>query len=191
MNFPHSADEPDYGPLALLAGTWAGDTGLDRAPAPEGAEETPYDETLRFEAIGEVTNAGSQRLAALRYHQVVRRKADGEVFHNETGYWMWDAANGILMHSLTIPRGVCVLAGGRYRASSAQGGVVILEVSARLGDPDWGIVQSPFMRDRARTTAFEHRIEVRGEALEYRETTRLEIYGRRFEHSDGNRLIRQ
>lgn len=42
-------------------------------------------------AAGNVTNAETQHLTVLHYHQIVRHKSDGEVFHNETGYWMWDA----------------------------------------------------------------------------------------------------
>ncbi|MDP3920980.1 MAG: heme-binding beta-barrel domain-containing protein [Candidatus Omnitrophota bacterium] len=85
-----------YGPLACLVGTWKGDKGMDVAPEPEGKEENPYYETILFEAIGDVKNAEEQALSVLRYHQVVSKKSNQKVFHNETGYWMWDAstANG-------------------------------------------------------------------------------------------------
>lgn len=179
----------DYGPLACLVGTWKGDKGMDVSPEVEGKEESPYFETLMFEAIGTVTNAGKQVLAFLRYHQVVSRKVDQQAFHNETGYWMWDAEAGVVMHSLTIPRGVCVLAGGKVSGKTGSGPVV-LEVQAALGDKDWGILQSPFMRDKARTTGFKHKITVEGGRLSYSETTTLEIYGRTFEHTDQNTLTR-
>ncbi len=61
----------DYGPLAPLIGTWKGDKGMDVAPEPDGAEDSPYYETIIFEDIGVVTNAERQDLAVLRYHQVV------------------------------------------------------------------------------------------------------------------------
>ena len=32
----------DYGPLALLIGTWEGDKGVDIAPEPDGTENNPY-----------------------------------------------------------------------------------------------------------------------------------------------------
>lgn len=182
------SDAVDYGPLSGLPGTWQGDKGLDVAPEPDGAEESPYFETISFEAIGDVTNAESQVLAAVRYQQIVRRKADGQVFHDQTGYWMWDAGEGVVMQSIAIPRAVCVLAGGRWSAGGGPG--VEISVAARLGDPDWGIVQSPFMRDNASTTGFEHTLELDGETLSYAETTHLEIYGRSFEHTDGNVLTR-
>jgi len=181
----------DYGPLEELIGVWTGDKGFDVSPEPDGSEENPYYETILFEGIGGVTNAESQDLTAVRYHQVVTRKSDDQVFHNETGYWMWDAKAGIVMHSLTIPRSVCVLAGGSYAKPSGSAASVTLEVAAKLGDPDWGILQSPFMRDNARTTEFRHTITISGDALSYSETTFLEIYGKSFQHTDKNELLRK
>ncbi len=84
-------DGVNYGPLAALVGNWSGDKGLDIAPDDPGKAEEPYYETIMFEAIGNVGNAKKQTLAVLRYHQVVSRKSDAAVFHNETGYWSWDA----------------------------------------------------------------------------------------------------
>lgn len=182
--------EIDYGPLAGLNGTWRGDKGMDVSPEPDGSEESPYRETISFERIGVVENAGEQTLAAVRYQQIVRRKSDDEVFHDETGYWMWDAQAGTVMHSLTIPRAVCVLAGGSFPGPVEPGQAIILEVSASLDDPAWGILQSPFMRDHARTIEFRHRLSLAGDTLSYAETTVLEIYGKTFEHTDTNELTR-
>ncbi len=181
----------DYGPLKQLVGTWKGDKGTDIAPDPEGSENNPYYETIACTAVGDVTNAESQVLAVIRYHQVVRRKVDDEVFHDETGYWMWDAAAGMVMHSLTIPRAVCVLAGGQYSGEKNEQGDVVIEVTASTQDKNWGIIQSPFMQDNARTTGFRHKITLGRETLVYSETTIVEIYGKTFEHTDTNKLMRQ
>jgi len=180
----------NYGPLTSLIGDWGGDKGLDVAPKPGGREEHPYFETLSFTALGNAVNAGKQKLSVLRYHQVVSRKADGEIFHDETGYWMWDAGNSTVMHSLAIPRAVCVLAGGSWAAEEDTGDRVSLVVAAKLDDPDWGIVQSPFMRDHAKTLEFRHEIVVEQDRLTYREMTLLDIYGKTFEHTDANELTR-
>ena len=134
----------DYGPLAGLIGTWEGSKGMDISPEPDGIEENPYYETITFQDIGDVTNAESQVLSILHYRQIVRRKSNNEIFHDETGYWMWDAGPKIIMHSLVIPRAVAVLAGGLYQGDIDQKKGTVLEVSAKLGDPDWGILQSPF-----------------------------------------------
>jgi hypothetical protein len=108
----------DYGPLAGLLGTWTGNDGTDVAPEPDGTEKSPYFEIIVFSDVGIVTNAEQQNLAAVHYHQIVSRKEDGKVFHNETGYWMWEAETGTVMHSLHIPRGVGLIAGGVYNGET-------------------------------------------------------------------------
>jgi len=179
--------EIDYGPLKQLIGVWKGDKGKDVAPDPEGAEINPYYETITFTAAGEVGNAESQVLSAVHYHQLVSRKADNKVFHDETGYWMWDAFTETIMHSLTIPRAVCVLAGGKYSGATNERGDVILEVAADIQD----IIQSAFMQENARTTSFRHIVVLGTEKLNYSQTTIVEIFGKTFEHTDENELTRQ
>jgi len=179
----------DYGPLTGLIGTWQGDKGVDIAPEPDGIENNPYYETLTFEAIGDVTNAEQQTLAVLQYRQRVTRKSNDQIFHDECGYWMWDATKGVLMHSFSIPRGVTVLAGGSYTGPDNDDNL-ILSVSAKRDDPDWQISQSPFMRDNARTDEFHRQITLSGGNLAYTQTTMLMIYDKRFEHTDDNELSR-
>lgn len=183
-------NEIDFGPLADLIGTWTGEEGVDIAPEPDGKETSPYYETITVSEVGGVTNAEEQNLVALHYHQIVTRKSDGQVFHNETGYWMWDRENSTVMHSLVIPRGVCVLAGGTYSGETDDDGRVVLNVSAKIDDPHWSIAQSPFMDEKARTVAFTHRVAVGGGRLIYAETTTVDIYGKVFEHTDQNALVR-
>ena len=182
--------QEDFGPLTDLIGVWKGKDGVDIAPEPDGTETNPYFETITFEAVGGVTNAEAQDLMVVFYRQIVRRKSDNDVFHDETGYWMWDAKSQTVMHSLTIPRAVCVLAGGQYTGKKDADGRTVLEVSAAIDDDNWKIVQSPFMRDNASTTAFTHTLTVGNDTLSYAETTMLEIYGKTFEHTDANDLVR-
>jgi hypothetical protein len=182
-----TTDGIDYGPLTALIGTWNGDKGMDIAPDPDGIEENPYFETLTFTPIGDVTNANQQVLVGLRYHQSVSRKSTRLPFHDQTGYWVWDAATGTVVQSILIPRAVAVLAGGRWVAGK---GPLVLEVAAAADSADWGIVQAPFMRDKARTLAFRHRITVDGDTLTYDETTVVDNYGKRFDHTDANTLTR-
>jgi hypothetical protein len=192
----------DYGPLQGLIGEWFGDKGMDVAPdSPDGtdggeAEHNPFYETILFEPIGDVTNAQSQVIAALRYHQVVTRQSDGEVFHNESGYWMWDAGRRLIMQNLTIPRGVALVAGGVAGGAGSDGVVGgdakdEFSVRAALGDADWPIAQSPFMRDHASTVEFTHRMVVSGDTLFYSEHMLVDIYGERFDHHDENTLQRR
>ncbi len=183
--------EINYGPLSELIGEWVGDKGIDIAPEPGGIENNPYYETITFTAIGDVTNAEEQVLVAIHYRQIVRRKSDDKVFHDETGYWMWDAKEGVIIHSLTIPRAVSVLAGGSYTGEKSTDGRIILKVSAGLDDNNWRIIQSPFMQKNATTIKFRHQITVGNGKLSYTETTDVDIYGETFEHTDQNELLRQ
>jgi len=186
----NTTDENLYGPLQGLIGIWKGDKGLDIAPEPDGTEDNPYFETITCSAIGDVTNAESQTLAVLHYRQIVQRKSNDEIFHDQTGYWMWDARAGLVMYSLTIPRAVSVLAGGRYPGTNPSEELQ-LEVAAREQDPDWQIIQSPFMRDNATTREFSLQITLRNNTLSYFQTTLLDIYGKTFKHTDENQLSRQ
>ena len=178
----------DYGPLATLIGTWRGDRGMDVAPDSAGAVKNPYFETLVFDPIGKVTNASDQVLVGVRYHQCVSLQSTGHPFHDQVGYWLWDASTATIVQSLLIPRAVGLLAAGRW---SARPGPVVLEVASAADDAGWGIVQSPFMRDNARTVGFRHRIAVDGATLTYEQTTIVEIYGKRCEHTDTNVLARE
>lgn len=183
-------DGIDFGPLAVLVGMWEGDKGMDMAPEPDGESATPYIDSLEFEIVGDVTNAEKQTLSVLRYYQVVRKKETGDVFHNETGYWMYDPATGLVMQSLAIPRGVVLLAGGNAGDFDVSGEVSI-DVKATDGETEFGILQQGFMKDNARTTAFTHNITVNGDQMSYSETTSLEIYGRHYAHTDENSLTRR
>ena len=178
----------DYGPLTNLIGSWEGDKGLDVAPEPDGSAGSPFFETLEFTACGTAENAESQELAVVRYQQTVSRKANREVFHDQAGYWMWDPSTRVVMQSLTIPRAVCVLAGG---GAVENDGLITLEVHAAMDDPDSGVIQSPFMRDNARTVSFSHRLTVGNDSMSYSETTVLDIYRRKFDHTDANELHRK
>ncbi|MCL6414404.1 heme-binding beta-barrel domain-containing protein [Aestuariirhabdus sp. Z084] len=177
-------DDVDYGPLTPLLGRWHGDRGMDRAPEPDGIEQNEYYETLLVEAAGLTTNAEEQELVAVRYHQLVSRKSNDKVFHNETGYWMWEPATGLLMQSYSIPRGISVLAGGEVTENGN------LQVRAELDHPHWGIVQSPFMAQKAKVLAFDRTLSFEGEELVYEQNTLLDIYGAQFDHRDNNRLQR-
>ena len=183
--------EVDYGPLAELIGTWNGDKGLDVAPDPDGKEDNPYYETITYTEGGDLNNAESQVLSVVHYRQIVKRKSNDEIFHDETGYWLWDSREKVLMHTLVIPRAVCLIAGTNYVEQRNENGDLIIEVAASLDDPDWNIVQSPFMMKNARTTSFHQKITVGNGKMHYRETTMLDIYGKVFEHTDENQLLLQ
>ena len=180
-------DEVDYGPLAALIGVWQGDKGMDIAPEPTGTEKNPYYETITFTAEGDVKNAERQRLAIVNYTQVVRRKSNDKPFHHQVGYWLYDAADKTIIETLTIPRGVTLLAGG---VANISDNTTVFEVVAKVDDPDWKIIEAPFMQKNARTLAFTHKLQVNGNEMSYAQTTLLDIYGKPFEHTDDNTLTK-
>lgn len=191
------AKKIDFGPLQHLVGTWKGDKGMDEAPEKPDAksatrktlskEESPYYEVITIEPVGDVTNAEEQTLLVLRYHQSVFCKSNKEQFHDEVGYWHWNPANKTVMQSLLIPRAVGLLAGGKVTETKES---ITFKVSAGINNKDWGIIQSPFMQKKARTEHFVHTVTVSGKTMTYSETTTLNIYGKRFQHTDGNVLTR-
>jgi len=181
-------DGVDYGPLAQLVGKWIGEKGLDKAPdANAEPDNSSFSDELVFTVAGPAENAEEQKLVAVKYHHVVRKRANGLIFHDQTGHWIYEPSTGCIMHSLTIPRAVCLLAGGQLEQKANK---TIFDVAAKAGSDTFGIVQSPFMVAKARTTAFHMRLVVQGDEISYQETTSLHIYGKDFDHVDKSRLTR-
>ncbi len=177
----------DYGPLGGFIGLWTGDQGVDVAPELDEDESSAYYERLVFEPAGDVDNADSQELVMLRYNQVVMRKRNDEVFHNEAGFLIWDAERRLVMQSFAIPRGLSLVAGGLAEVTSE---VVAINVRAAADDAQWSISQAPFLAAKARTVSFERGYQLRGDMLTYNQTTHLEIYSRSMAHTDTNVLKR-
>lgn len=187
MNEHTTIEGINYGPLAALIGSWTGDKGVDVAPEPDGDERNPYYETIIFEAAGDVTNAEKQVLAIVRYHQVVSRKSNDKVFHDQVGYWLWDASNDTLVETFTIPRAVAVVAEGKLGQPEDLSQPLEFAVTADAS----AIAQADFMFKQARSTAFSHTLTVSGNTLRYSQTTVLEIYGKSdYPHKDVNTLTR-
>lgn len=183
--------EINYGPLKEFIGVWEGDKGMDIAPESDGTEENPYYETITITADGDLTNAESQVLSVLHYRRIVRRKSNDGIFHDQTGYWMWDAKTNVIIHSLNIPRAVSLLAGTTLTEENYKDGKLSFEIEAGIDNKDWGIIQSPFMKEKALTKNYRQVIEIENGKMTYAETTMLDIYGREFEHTDKNELMLQ
>ncbi|MEM7563808.1 MAG: heme-binding beta-barrel domain-containing protein [Pseudomonadota bacterium] len=181
----------DYGPLAGLLGCWQGNQGEDKSPEDDGTETNQYTETIHFIEAGDVDNAETQELAALHYYLDVHRIRDGKAIHHQTGYWIWEAATAMVMHSFTIPRGVSVIAGGQYQQQVNDQDEVVIRVEASANSPDWKIIESPFMQQNARTKKFDQTLIIGPESLSYQQTTLVDIYHYKdFVHSDKNQLTR-
>ncbi len=179
-------DGIDYGPLAQLIGKWVGNNGIDNAPdAQANPDKTLYADELIFSPAGRAENAEEQELVSVKYSHIVRKLENGMIFHDQIGHWIFEPATGTIMHSLTIPRAVCLLAGGKYQQKNNSSE---FKVEASQGAQDFGIIQSPFMLEKAKTTGFKMLLKVTENTLEYHQTTSLEIYGKTFEHTDSSVL---
>ncbi len=181
-------DGVDYGPLAQLLGKWIGEKGMDIAPdANADPDNSAYSDELTFTVSGPAENAEEQQLVSVKYHHVVRKRENGLIFHDQIGHWIYEPSTKLVMHSLSIPRAVCLLAGGTVKI---DGDETIFDVESKAGSETFGIQQSPFMADKATTKSFHMLMSVEGNCLEYEETTMLHIYGKDFEHVDSSRLLK-
>ncbi len=183
-----SQNNLDYGPLQALIGHWQGNIGADISPEEDGIEENHYQETLIFEPMRYLDNAETQDLVALSYHQVVTRIRDGKLIHSEAGFYSWNAEQNLLMKSFSIPRGVAVVAGGSAEYDKNNG--LSISVNAAKNNKDWSIVESPFMQKNATTKSYEFSLQLKEQKLTYRQTMHLHIYGRDFDHTDVNELVK-
>lgn len=175
------------GPLAALAGTWEGQGGVDIAPKREGARTAPYFERIKLEPVDPGAN-GPQLLYGLRYHAWMSQPGDDATYHDQVGYWLWEPAEGRVMHSLTIPRGQTVLAVGTASADSRT-----FTLSAQRGDTAFGICSNPYLEENFRTDSFTITVTVHDDGTwSYEQDTVMTIKGQAepFHHRDSNRLTR-
>lgn len=183
-----SAADPALGPLAALAGIWEGDQGVDVSPAADrGIGENAYRERLVLEPIGAVDNH-EQVLQALRYSTTAWRIGAEDPFHEEVGYWMWDAERKQVMRSFVVPRGVTIQAGG-----TAEPDAKSFSMSAELGSPTYGICSNPFLDEQFQTVRYDVTIQVlEPDRFSYDEDLQMRMPGRDqvFHHTDRNTLSR-
>jgi hypothetical protein len=178
------AQEPDLGPLEPLIGQWKSlNSGVDLAPGRSnsnvgegGPAVEPFYEVRTFEYIGGAVNASDQSLEALYYKQEVFRVRDDVKFHDQRGYLIYDKKNQMVYNSYCIPRNVCVVTEGKAGAKMT------------LTAPERGIAESSYMSKNASTESFSMTIEIDANTLTYSQITNVDIYGKKFTHTDGSTL---
>jgi len=177
----------NLGPLRRLAGTWEAKRGLDRAPKADGPEERIYQERIVFDPCDPQAN-GPQLLYGLRYHVHINTEEEDITFHDQVGYWLYEPATGLIMQSLTIPRGQSLLAGG-HAAPDAD----MLVVEARRGSTEFGICSTAFLEHAFRTDAYRLEITFNPDgSWSYVSDTTLIVRGQAepFLHRDKNTLVK-
>jgi len=177
----------NLGPLTGLAGTWEGTKSLDVNPYGDGERRQAYVERIDAQPIDPQSN-GPQFFYGLRYHLHIVEPGEIETYHEQVGFWLWEPATGLILHSLTIPRGQIVLAKG-HAAPDAKS----FEVYAERGSTENGICSTEFLERAFRTDSFHMKVTFHADGTwSYFEDTVLTIPGRNepFHHTDRNTLKR-
>jgi len=175
----------NLGPLAALAGTWQGDQGIDISRIKSRETETKYREQVVFEPLGPVNN-GPQELYGLRYSMTAWRLGEDEGFHEELGYWLWDAANNQVLRCFMVPRGVVINAGGDVEADAKS-----FHLEAEVGSETYGILSNRFLDETYKTMKYVLDVTVHDDGkFSYRQDTQLwiPINEAIFHHTDENTL---
>lgn len=177
-----------HGPLAFLIGVWEGEKGDDTSPSDErGVENNRFRERLIFEPIGPVQNH-EQVLYGLRYSTTAWKLGENDPFHEELGYWLWDAKEQQVMRCFMVPRGVAVIAGGTVKKEDRE-----YSLKASLGSLTYGICSNLFLDKEFKTVGYALKIKyVDDNKFSYEEDTQIQMKGRKdiFHHIDKNTVQR-
>lgn len=186
------AFDPNLGPLGPLLGIWEGEKGTDLAPsdAPVTNRQlvtSKYRERMVFEPTGRVDNH-EQSLYGLRYFTKAWRIGAPDPFHEEVGYWMWDAASELIIRTFMPPRGMTVLAGGYAKPDARE-----FALEAKAGDEVFGVCSSPFLTAEFKTVRYTYALKMLDDdTLFYDAHTWMKMKNRveLFDHQDTNTLRR-
>src|SRR5689334_10612694 len=109
----------NLGPLRRLAGIWEGRKGVDVNPKADGPERREFIERIEFQPIDPQAN-GPQLFYGLRYHIHIIATDEEGTFHDQVGYWLWEPATGLVLQTVSIPRGQVALAAGQATPDAAK-----------------------------------------------------------------------
>ena len=177
----------NLGPLTRLAGVWEGKKGIDLNPKADGPERREYIERIDLQPIDPQAN-GPQLLYGLRYHIHINTEEEDITFHDQVGYWLWDRDTGVILQSLTIPRGQALLAAGQASEDGNE-----IKVVATRGSTEFGIVSATFLEYAFRTDSYELTVTFHPDGIwSYVSDTMLTVRGQAepFRHRDRNTLIK-
>lgn len=175
----------NLGPLAPLAGLWEGVRGEDLHPEADGPGHDRYVERYELQPIDPQTN-GPQLLYGLRYHIHITQPGQSSTFHDQVGYWLWEPATGMVIQTLTIPRGQIAMACGMAEPNAKS-----FALRCEAGSPHWGTCSNPFLEQAFKTMEYRIQVTVHDDGTwSYEQDTVLKIRGRDelFHHTDRNTL---
>lgn len=177
----------NLGPLRRFAGIWEGKGGVDVNPKADGPETRAYYERIEMQPIDPQTN-GPQLFYGLRYHTHINTVEEDITFHDQIGYWLWEPATGLIIQTLTIPRGQTAMASGHAAIDATS-----LVVQAERGRTDYGICSTTFLEEAFRTDSYRLEVEFHDDgSWSYVSDTTLIVHGQSepFLHRDKNRLVK-
>ena len=176
----------NLGPLRRLAGEWQSAKGVDLNPKADGPERREYIENMLFEPIDPQAN-GPQLLYGLRYHVHINTPEEDITFHDQVGHWLWEPVTGLVMQTLSIPRGQVAIAGGRAAEGDDR-----LVVTAERGSTEYGICSTAFLEHAFRTDRYQLELTFNADGtISYVSETTLVVRGQGpFIHRDVNTLTK-
>ncbi len=141
------------GPLTPLVGEWEGNAGVDVSYHNNDDEtsKTSYFEKAWFKPIPTQQN-GKQFLEGLAYKSIAWRHGEEAMnpFHDESGFLLWDKTRGMVIRTVVFGRGIAIQAGAQAGPRDKE-----IRFKATQGDASFGILQNPYLMERAEMTNFE------------------------------------
>ena len=177
----------NLGPLRRLAGVWEGQRGVDINPKADGPETRQYYERIELQPIDPQAN-GPQLFYGLRYHLHVNTREEDIAFHDQVGYWLYEAATGLILQTLAIPRGQIAIAAGHAEPDARK-----LVLRAERGQTEYGICSTTFLDLAFRTDSYQITVDFHDDGTwSYISDTTLIVKGRDepFLHRDRNKLVK-
>lgn len=177
----------NLGPLRRLAGVWEGRKGVDVNPKADGPERREFIERIEFQPIDPQAN-GPQLFYGLRYHIHIIATDEEGTFHDQVGYWLWEPATGLVLQTVSIPRGQVAIAAGQGTPDSNK-----LIVTAERGQTEYGICSTTFLEHAFRTDSYRLEVTFNPDgSWSYVSDTMLQVRGQPepFKHRDRNTLVK-
>ncbi len=141
------------GPLTPLVGEWEGNVGVDLSYHNKDDEtsKTSYFEKAWFKPIP-IQENGRQSLQGLTYSSTAWRHGEEAMnpFHDEVGYLLWEKATGRVFRTVVFGRGIAIQAGATAKPRDKE-----IYFKATPGDPSFGILQNPYLMERAELKSFD------------------------------------
>lgn len=141
------------GPLTPLVGEWEGNVGVDLSYHNDDdiTNKTSYFERATFKPIP-IQENGQQSMNGLIYTSTAWRHGEEAMdpFHDEVGFLLWDKDRGQIYRTVVFGRGIAIQAGAKAEPRDQE-----IHFKATPGDPIFGILQNPYLLERAELKSFD------------------------------------